>query len=195
MHISTPIPKPSSAPATTKWRIQPVTSATVDEVTAFINTARHDMFPTLHSLLADDISRWISSGSFLVALDATTGHIIATIGYVPYDHRFPHLVHLGHLKQRNMRVVEVVRLYVLPAWRKAGLGAELFEALKRQAVEEEVECLYLHTHPFLDGAVRFWEKRGFEVVDVEVDPVWRTTHMQMVVGEMEGGSSRGKRSC
>jgi hypothetical protein len=38
--------------------------------------------------------------------------------------------------------------------------------------------LYLHTHPFLPGALGFWERQGFRIVDVESDPVWRTTHME-----------------
>ncbi|AZE68210.1 acetyltransferase [Pseudomonas synxantha] len=40
-----------------------------------------------------------------------------------------------------------------------------------------MEVVYLHTHPFLPGAIDFWIRQGFEVVDVEADPVWQTTHM------------------
>lgn len=38
--------------------------------------------------------------------------------------------------------------------------------------------MYLHTHPFLEGAEGFWEKRGFEVVLKEEDGVWGTVHME-----------------
>ena len=41
--------------------------------------------------------------------------------------------------------------------------------------------MYLHTHPFLPGAIDFWLRQGFEVVDVDADPVWRTTHMQRIL--------------
>ena len=45
--------------------------------------------------------------------------------------------------------------------------------------------LYQHTHPFLPGAIRFWEKQGFSLTDVETDPVWNTTHMECVPGERQ----------
>ena len=98
------------------------------------------------------------------------------IGYLPYDHRFSQLDYAGE------RVVEVVRLFVLPAYRRRGLAAALFGALRQQALQAGIGCLYLHTHPFLPGAITFWERQGFAVVDVEPDPVWQTTHMQLRLG-------------
>jgi hypothetical protein len=53
--------------------------------------------------------------------------------------------------------------------------------LKAEALVQQVEVLYLHTHPFLPGAIGFWERQGFAVVDVEDDPVWHTTHMDCVI--------------
>jgi len=41
-----------------------------------------------------------------------------------------------------------------------------------------VAVVYLHTHPFLPGAIDFWGRQGFEIVDVEDDPAWCTTPMQ-----------------
>jgi GNAT superfamily N-acetyltransferase len=155
--------------------VEPVTPEIIDEVVVFINNARRDMFPELCAQLKDDAARWVQSGCFLAARDEK--RLIATIGYVPYDHRFSQLDYSGR------KTVEVVRLYVLPEKRRCGLAAVLFEELKEKAMEEGVEVLYLHTHPFLPGAVAFWEKRGFQVVDVEDDRVWRTTHMVMVLKE------------
>ena len=137
------------------------------------------MFPGLCAQLEDDVARWVQSGVFLVAREENEGKTIATIGYVPYDHRFPLLNYKGK------KTVEVVRLYVLPAYRRCGLAAKLFEALKQRAVKEGVELLYLHTHPILPGALGFWDKRGFRVVDVEDDEVWQTTHMESGVGGEE----------
>jgi GNAT superfamily N-acetyltransferase len=154
-------------------RIEPVTPSTIDEVVTFINNARRDMFPNLHSQLQDDVARWIQSGVFLTARNGKT--LIATIGFIPYDHRF------SQLDYRGRKTVEVVRLYVLPQYRRCGLAAALFEELKQRAMEDGVEVLYLHTHPFLPGAVGFWEGRGFGVVDVEEDEVWRTTHMELLL--------------
>lgn len=44
-----------------------------------------------------------------------------------------------------------------------------------------IQCPYLHTHPFLPGAITFWERQGFVIVDLEADPLWRTTHMQLML--------------
>ncbi|KAF2447501.1 acyl-CoA N-acyltransferase [Karstenula rhodostoma CBS 690.94] len=170
---------PSSTPQDQRWTVEVISPTTVNEVVTFINNARHDMFPTLHTQLSDDVARWVQSGTFLAARDATSKSLVATIGFVAYDHRFP------SLHYRDNHTVEVVRLYVLPRYRRAGLGATLFEELKGRAEEQGVRRLYLHTHPFLPGAVGFWEKRGFGVVGVERDEVWKTTHMEMLVGSGE----------
>ncbi|MGY2436705.1 GNAT family N-acetyltransferase, partial [Escherichia coli] len=53
------------------------------------------------------------------------------------------------------------------------LAGRLFQALKMLAREQGVERLYLHTHPFLPGAIEFWQRQGFVIVDVEDDPLWR----------------------
>jgi len=67
---------------------------------------------------------------------------------------------------------------VLPAFRGFGLASRLYRALEAQARADEVQMMYLHTHPFLPGAIDFWRRQGFEVVDIESDPVWQTTHLQ-----------------
>jgi GNAT superfamily N-acetyltransferase len=164
-------------PSMSHWCIEPVKSETIDEVVTFINNARRDMFPELCAQLEDDVARWVQSGCFLTAQEAKSGKIIATIGYVQYDHRF------SQLQYKRKKTVEVVRLYVLPAYRRCGIAAKLFEALEQKAMKEGVEVLYLHTHPFLPGALGFWEKRGFRVVNVEDDQLWQTTHMELVLGE------------
>ena len=103
----------------------------------------------------------------------------ATIGYLPYDGRFP------QLDYRGRKVVEVVRLFVLPAHRRAGLAAQLYRALLALAQADGVQLVYLHTHPFLPGAIEFWQRQGFEIIEVDADPVWQTTHMQDVMSGIE----------
>ena len=44
---------------------------------------------------------------------------------------------------------------MLPAYRRRGLAAALFGALRQQALQAGIGCLYLHTHPFLPG-ITFW---------------------------------------
>ncbi|HCN44659.1 MAG TPA: GNAT family N-acetyltransferase [Pseudomonas sp.] len=158
-------------------------AADIDEVMDFVLAARAQIFPMLADApvpadLADFAGHYLApaAGRFLLARDE--GRIVAVIGYLPYDHRF------AQLDYRGRRVVEVVRLFIAPGYRRAGLARRIFEALKAMALEEGVEVLYLHTHPFLPGAIPFWERQGFAVVDVEADPLWQTTHMEL---ELEAG--------
>lgn len=156
--------------------IQAVTAADIPEVVRFVLQARAELFPTLSATgmpadLADFEAIYLhGDGRFLIARDE--GQIVAAIGYLPYDGRFP------QLNYHARKAVEVVRLFVLPAFRRFGLAGELYRALETQAKAQRVAVMYLHTHPFLPGAIDFWLRQGFEVVDVDADPVWRTTHMQ-----------------
>ncbi|WP_421558000.1 GNAT family N-acetyltransferase [Pseudomonas canadensis] len=156
--------------------IQVATAADIPEVLRFVLQARAELFPKLSATgMPADLAQFEAiylhgDGRFLIARDE--GQIVAAIGYLPYDERFPQLNYQGR------RTVEVVRLFVLPAFRRFGLAGELYRALEAQAKADRVEVMYLHTHPFLPGAIDFWLRQGFEVVDVDADPVWRTTHMQ-----------------
>lgn len=161
--------------------VQPPGAADIEAVVAFVLEARAQIFPMLAGSpvpadLADFAGTYLppADGRFLLARDGE--RIVGVIGYLPYDHRFP------QLDYRGRRVVEVVRLFIDPAYRRGGLAGRLYEALKDEAREQGVEVLYLHTHAFLPGAVPFWQRQGFAIVDVEDDPVWQTTHMELRVG-------------
>ena len=161
--------------------IQP-SIADIPQTLDFVMRARAEIFPMLDAnAMPDDLTRfeqvYLSNkgGRFLIAKEGEV--IIAAIGYLPYDHRFPQLDYHGR------RTVEIVRLFVAHGYRGAGLAARMYDALRLQALTDEVEVFYLHTHPFLPGAVGFWQKRGFEIVDVDADPVWQTTHMQQVLAQ------------
>lgn len=155
--------------------------ATADDraqIVPFIDAARKQIFPLLADQpLPKDLANFNETyidgpGRFFVA-HGSDGQLVAGVGYVPYDHRFPQLDH------RHTRTVEVIRLFVVPEHRRSGLASELFGVLRLQAMEDIVECLYLHTHPFLPGAIGFWERQGFRITDIEADPDWRTTHMEL----------------
>ncbi|KEY72821.1 hypothetical protein S7711_04410 [Stachybotrys chartarum IBT 7711] len=157
-------------------------TAEIPAIVAFTKQARADMFPMIdtashNAQTARELSTFQATyidspgGAFLTA--RVNGILAATIAYVAYDGRFPYL-DLG-----TARVVEVVRLYVDPALRRMGLASQLFVALKDEARRAGIELLYLHTHPFLPGAVTFWERHGFSVIHIDEDPVWRTTHMKL----------------
>ncbi len=165
---------------TSRIEIARASTADIDEAIRFVMAARAEIFPMLDkSVLPTDLQRFAETyvqgeaGAFWLARCA--GDIVAAVGYLPYDHRF------AQLDYRGVRTVEIVRLFVAPALRRTGLAARLFRHLREHAVSQGVEMLYLHTHPFLPGAVRFWERQDFEVVDVEADPVWQTTHMQLAL--------------
>ncbi len=162
------------------FEVNPAELGEIPAIVDFLAQARADMFPFLdaaaqaksaESTLATFEKTFLDhpEGCFLVT--RADGKLIATIGFVAYDDRFPQL-QLG-----PKRVVEVVKLYVDPAWRRSGLGSKMFDAARRQAQTAGIEQLYLHTHPFLPGAIGFWERLGFTVIYVDDDPVWHTTHM------------------
>ncbi|WP_036986901.1 GNAT family N-acetyltransferase [Pseudomonas sp. URMO17WK12:I4] len=162
---------------TPRIEIARASAADSDEAIRFVMKARAEIFPMLDgSVLPDDLQRFAETyvqgeaGAFWLARCAS--EIVAAVGYLPYDHRF------AQLDYRGVRTVEIVRLFVAPAFRRSGLAARLCSELREYAIAQGVEVLYLHTHPFLSGAVRFWERQGFTVTDVESDPVWQTTHMQ-----------------
>lgn len=154
----------------------------------FIMAARADMFsmldPSLHLQKAQrELANFQQSylehpdGAFFIA--RVDGRLVATIGYVAYDRRFPQL-DFGY-----ERVVEVLRMYVHPDWRRIGLASKLFAALEQRARQAGIQQMYLHTHPFLPGSIKFWERQGFSVDHIEDDPVWRTTHMSRVLAADE----------
>jgi GNAT superfamily N-acetyltransferase len=155
--------------------IQPVTAADIPDVLTFVLQARAQLFPKLSAAgmpadLADFEAVYLQGdGQFLLAREGD--RIVAAIGYLPYDGRFSQLDYSGR------KTVEVVRLFVLPAFRRFGLAGRLYLALEALARADGVEVVYLHTHPFLPGAIDFWVRQGFEIVDIEADPVWQTTHM------------------
>ena len=159
--------------------IQAAKAADIPEVLSFALQARDELFPTLsatgmpHDLAQFEAVYLQGGGQFLIA--RADGQIVAAVGYRPYDGRFPKLDYQGR------KTVEVVRLYVRPAFRRLGLAGQLYRSLEALAREAGVKVVYLHTHPFLPGAIDFWRRQGFEVVDVEADPLWQTTHMHRLL--------------
>jgi GNAT superfamily N-acetyltransferase len=168
------MPSSSIPPRVSACSIQTVPSEAIDEYITFINDARSQTFPG-RSLAPDNASLLRDGACFLEARDGK--ELVAAIGFVPYNHRFP------QFKYHDVRTVEVVRLYVEPRYRRCGLGTALFKKLYEKAKEAGVGRFYMHTHPFLPGAIAFWQKRGFEIIEREEDPVWQTTHMRMMLDD------------
>lgn len=106
-------------------------------------------------------------GCFITVKDQN--RIIGTIAYRAYDHRF----------DLNLppNTVEVVKLFVLPEYRRNGIATKLCDMLFSHAKKNEITTLYLHTHPFLPAAEEFWTLQGFEVIKREWIETYDTIHM------------------
>ena len=158
------------------YTIQPVHD--LSQVQEFLLQARLAMFAQrvdAAEFPADlrDFKRMYGSGNgrMLMAQDAA-GKVRATIACRDYDGRFE------HLRFSPQKVVEVVRLFVAPELRRSGLGSVMVDEIRQHAQVCDVDVLYLHTHPFLPGALEFWQAHGFDVIARDVDPLWQTIHMQ-----------------
>ncbi|CVL09842.1 hypothetical protein FPRO06_12643 [Fusarium proliferatum] len=161
--------------------IQPATHDEIPTIVDFITKARADMFSFLDQSSSDQMAqkeldifkqRYLDHPRGVLLTAHSDGRLIATIGYVAYDGRF------SHISLESENVVEIVRLYVDPEWRRAGLASRLFDTLVETARRSGIKQLYLHTHPFLPNAIDFWKGKEFSVITVDEDPVWQTTHMK-----------------
>jgi len=106
-------------------------------------------------------------GCFITVKDQN--RIIGTIAYRVYDHRFE--------LNLPLNTVEVVKLFVLPEYRRNGIATKLYDMLFAYAKNNGITTLYLHTHPFLPAAEEFWRLQGFEVIKREWIDTYDTIHM------------------
>lgn len=160
--------------------VQQADALHIKQIIDFVMASRQIMFPMLdHQVLPDDLfcfrQTFIehSLGCFICAYDEKS-KLAAVAGFREYDHRFNHLFHL-----QPQTTVELVKLYVLPEYRRQGVASELVRQLKQQAQQQGVGQIYLHTHPFLAGAKDFWLSHQFNVLQQDKDPVWQTIHMNL----------------
>ena len=65
------------------------------------------------------------------------------------------------------RAVELIRLYVAPDSCGTGIGGRLLAAVKRKAVASGCSGLWLRVWQKNHGAIRFYEKAGFQSLGVE----------------------------
>lgn len=166
-------------------KIKKVDEKTMEGVLAYVKAFRKDLFPMLdHTKVPNDLLHFKSIyldhplGCFLQA-NNEKGELIGVIGMMPYDDRF------DYLDYKHQRTVEVARLFVEPTYRRTGLATQLFQALIEVAKEKEIECLYLHTHPFLTGAFEYWQKQGFQHRTTSLDGGFTTWHMDRMVDSLQ----------
>ena len=118
----------------------------------------------------------VPNGRFITLRDQ--GEIIGMIGYRPFDRRFKiDGITREDLAFPSKTAVEILRLFVAETHRCKGLASRLVEELVARAKEDKVDVMYLHTHAFLTGARKLWEKNGWKVVVIDSDEPWNTIHM------------------
>ncbi|WP_225995710.1 GNAT family N-acetyltransferase [Acinetobacter oleivorans] len=135
---------------------------------------RHLLFPEIyHGQVPKDLKNfgqyYVNDplGCFITVKDQS--RIIGTIAYRAYDHRFDLYL--------PSKTVEVVKLFVLPEYRRNGIATMLCKMLFSHAQKNEITTLYLHTHPFLPAAEEFWRLQGFDVIKREWIDTYDTIHM------------------
>lgn len=152
------------------------TTTALAPLIAFIMQSRKQLFPMLnHDTLPKDLQQFHhyfiedELGCFLTLY--WQQQLIGSVGFCRYNHRFHQFDLSAH------RTVEIVKLFIDPNFRRLGLAHYLVYQLKQIAQQRQITHLYLHTHPFLQGAKNFWLKQGFDILHQEQDGVWDTIHM------------------
>jgi GNAT superfamily N-acetyltransferase len=82
----------------------------------------------------------------------------------------------GALREREPGVAEIKRMYVLPAYRGAGIAGRILDQLERRARARGFEAIRLDTHDRLNEATSMYRGAGFrEISDYNANPrsnVW-----------------------
>ncbi|WP_300689445.1 GNAT family N-acetyltransferase [Chryseobacterium sp.] len=153
----------------------------VFEVLPYVMEFRRQLYPLLDPLivpkdLVNFEQNYIQSptGAFLQARTAA-GKLIGVIGMMPYDYRF------SHLNIDEETTVEVARLFVNPEYRRTGIASRLFQELVIAAQQKHIRRLYLHTHPFLQGAYDYWLKQEFKLLKSCYEGTYPTLHMELMI--------------
>lgn len=153
----------------------------IEKIQNYVMGFRQTLFPMLdHNIWPLDIACF--KKTYLEQDDAVflqakglDEEVLGVIGMQPYDHRF------AYLDFASSKTVEVSRLFVEPAYRRLGIGRLLFHSLLNCAREREIKTMYLHTHPFLIGALEFWKCQGFDLIYSSRDNGETTWHMKRSV--------------
>ncbi|WP_447507642.1 GNAT family N-acetyltransferase [Acinetobacter lactucae] len=153
---------------------QLVEKSDYDSAVEFALYTRQLLFPEIyHGHVPKDLQKFEQYyvhdplGCFITVKDQN--RIIGTIAYRAYDNRFD--------LNLPSNTVEVVKLFVLPEYRRKGIATKLCDMLFSYAKNNGITRLYLHTHPFLPAAEKFWRFQGFDVIKREWIDTYDTIHM------------------
>lgn len=150
-----------------------------NEVLQYVLDARKILFPMLDAQkppkdLVNFAQTYLNSTeNAFFQLRNDKNQLIGAIGMLAYDYRFDYL----QLPTEN--VAEVVRLYINPAYRRLKLATKMVDFLEKYAKQHtNIRHLYLHTHPFLNGACEFWLNQGFTLIAEKMEGNMETFHFE-----------------
>ena len=127
-----------------RYAIRKATPADLNEIKTLADAHKHELGFVLRPALAKSIARQ----EVLVAANGAD-----LIGFVAYHHRKDTQTTLYHLA-------------VTPEWRRHGIGQELIEALRREAIELDKTCILLKCPEDLSANI-FYEWQGFKLIAKE----------------------------
>lgn len=158
------------------YTVKSVQKADYKQVIDFVMKMRMELFPMLNNdhlppdLLHFDEFYIKNEKANFFAVYNEDNQVIGSIGVSPYDHRFEDF-------QSIPNAAEIVKCYIDPGYRRLGIGTLLLKEAADFSRNAGYQTLYLHTHPFLPGALPFWKSQGYKEFYVDEDPVWNTIHM------------------
>lgn len=153
-----------------------------ERLVSFMKNFRRELYPMLDpNIIPQDLIQFDASYihpplSAVYMAENEDKELLGTIAMRAYDHRFDHLFMLP-----EGPVVEVQKLFVIPSMRRKGVASSLFRHLQDGAKDVGIKTLYLHTHPFLEGAEAYWHTCQFQVIHREDVPVFFTIHMNQTL--------------
>ena len=141
----------------------------------------YDYVPKWHQDIINMEEYYINPkrNNFFVAY-TETGEIIATIGIRAYDKDFPEFRHLYSKESTS----SIWRLFVDRRCRRCGLASKMFSVAESFANQSDYSDIYLHTHKYLEGGLKFWTKMGFIVV-LDANDELETVHMDKKIQKLE----------
>ncbi|MCM3160588.1 GNAT family N-acetyltransferase [Metabacillus litoralis] len=160
------------------YKMNKLLEGNYSSVIDFVMKMRKELFPMIdHEMLPQDLLHfencYIQPDHAAFFTVVTEDRIIGSIGVIPYDGRFHQLSETYPLT----KAAEIVKCYIDPDYRRYGIGTELSTIATSFSRDAGYQSLYLHTHPFLPGAIPFWKSQGYKEILAEDDPVWQTLHM------------------
>jgi len=104
------------------------------------------------------------------------GELVGTAAVCPYNDRMALLK--GRYDSKN--TAEVGRCYIAKHLRRQGIGTRLFQIIAAFCQKQGYHIMYLHTHRFFPGGLKFWENQGFTIT-VDEEGAAQIIHMERVL--------------